>query len=360
MKKLASIILLAFGINLSLFSQSKKNAEELRNDSLKQESVLDTIEYLKSNISLAATAADKRAILYFTATLQEQLGLYTDASKSYAQAAGIAGGEAKNMPKVTTEEIVIAAVRSSLSAGDWENAESFLNSIRNSKTEKIAAYVNLYTIWCQLCKASSVNDTGDSIAMLKAYSVMQSMKSVRPQVLLTLWYLTEDSSFASELKKNYPSSPEASIVKGNTQIMSVPFWYFVPRGGKAMSKFSLESEVEVPVPKDSAYVPPKKIDSDIPAESAPIFQGNTDPSKDKSIPIRKKASGKKQQLGLFKSKENADDLVNKVRAKGFDAYIYTEIRSSGTTYYIVVVNENSSLTMGKKLKDAGFDCYTVE
>ena len=82
MKKLASIILLAFGINLSLFSQSKKNAEELRNDSLKQESVLDTIEYLKSNISLATTAADKRAILYFTATLQEQLGLYTDASKS--------------------------------------------------------------------------------------------------------------------------------------------------------------------------------------------------------------------------------------------------------------------------------------
>ncbi|MBQ0038873.1 MAG: SPOR domain-containing protein, partial [Treponema sp.] len=58
--------------------------------------------------------------------------------------------------------------------------------------------------------------------------------------------------------------------------------------------------------------------------------------------------------------ENADELVNKVRAKNFDAYVYSEKRASGTTYYIVVVDENSSLTMGKKLKAAGFDCYTIE
>ncbi|MCQ2241581.1 SPOR domain-containing protein [Treponema sp.] len=358
MKRIIVTSILCFTAIL-VFAQSKKTAEDIRKKALEQETVLDSIDYLKANTDYSATAADKRAVLYFTATLQEQLGLYTDASLSYAKAAGIAGGQAKNMPKVSTEEIVISAVRASLSSGDWETAESYLANIRSSKTEKIVAYTNLYTIWCQLCKASSVNETGDSIAMLRAYSTMQSMKSVKPQVLLTLWYLTDDKNCAQTLKSEYPTSPETAIVNGTGQIMSVPFWYFVPRGessGAAIPQTESTSKVE---PEKKEYVPPKKIDSDIPAESAPIFQGNSNPSKQEAIPLRNKTAGKKQQLGLFKSKANADELIIKVRAKNFDAYAYSETRASGTTYYIVVVDENSSLTMGKKLKDAGFDCYTI-
>ena len=234
MKKIIAAAILLLSSSL-LFSQAKKSAEEIKKKALAQETVLDTIDYLKNNTENSATASDKRAILYFTATLQEQLGLYTDASLSYAKAAGTGGGQAKNMPKVSTEEIVIAAVRSSLSSGDWEKAESYLASVRSSKTEKIAALVNLYTIWCQLCKVSSVKETGDSIAMLRAYSNMQSMKTVRPQVLLTLWYLTDDKNCADILKSQYPDSPETSIVKGSSQIMCVPFWYFVPRNAAANS-----------------------------------------------------------------------------------------------------------------------------
>ncbi|WP_407400216.1 SPOR domain-containing protein [Treponema sp.] len=361
MKRIISATVLALSMTL-VFPQAKRSAEDIKKKALQQETVLDTIDYLKANTENSATASDRRAILYFTATLQEQLGLYTDASLSYAKAAGTSGGQATNMPKVTTEEMVVAAIRSSLSSGDWETAESYLSNIRSSKTEKIIAYANLYTIWCQLCKASTVNETSDSIAMLRAYSTMQSMKTVRPQVLLTLWYLTDDSNCAAALKSDYPNSPETSIVTGTTQIMSVPFWYFVPRGGSAtaavpMVENSTPAKAE---PAKKEYIQPKKIDSDIPAESAPIFQGNSNPSKQEAIPLRTKTSGKKQQLGLFKSKANADDLINKVRAKNFDAYAYSETRASGTTYYIVVVDENPSLTMGKKLKDAGFDCYTIK
>ncbi|MDO4505979.1 MAG: hypothetical protein Q4B64_03410, partial [Spirochaetales bacterium] len=226
MKRIIAATAILLSVSLA-FSQAKRSAEEIRKKALEQETVLDTIDYLKTNADSSATAADKRAILYFTATLQEQLGLYTDASQYYAKAAGMAGGQAKNMPKVSTEEIVISAVRASLSSGDWETAESYLSKVRSSKTETILAYTNLYTIWCQLCKASSVNETGDSIAMLRAYSSMQSMKTVRPQVLLTLWYLTDDKNCAATLKSEYPNSPETSIVNGTSQIMSVPFWYFV-------------------------------------------------------------------------------------------------------------------------------------
>lgn len=355
MKKTAAAIIVLAATALS-FSQAKRTAQEIKKKALEQETVLDTIDYLKSNTESASTSADKRAILYFTATLQEQLGLYTDASTWYAKAAGTPGGEATNMPKVTTEEIVIAAVRSSLSASDWETAESYLANIRSSKNEKTIAFANLYTIWCQLCKASSVNETGDSIAMLRAYSSMQSMKTVRPQVLLTLWYLTNDKNCGETLKREYPASPEASIVKGTSQIMSVPFWYFVPRGESPVAS-------EIPNTGDSNvrsdFVPPKKIYSEENPGSAPIFKGNSTPAKEENIPLRAKTGGKKQQLGLFKSKANADELIVKARAKNFDAYAYSETRASGTTYYIVVVDENSSLTMGKKLKDAGFDCYTI-
>jgi hypothetical protein len=52
-------------------------------------------------------------------------------------------------------------------------------------------------------------------------------------------------------------------------------------------------------------------------------------------------------------------LVDRVAAKGFKAQITTEIRPSGTKYYLVVVNENSKGTVGEELRTAGFDCYPL-
>lgn len=313
----------------SVLAQNKKSAEIIQKEAMQLETVQDSIGYLKDSLSLAETAADRRSLLHFTGTLQEQLGLYTDASSSYAQAAGIAAPDAANMPKISSEQLALSAVRASLCAGDWETANSYLNSaVRSSKSETVLATANLYSVWSSLCKASSVQETEDSVALLKAYSSMQSMKSVKPQVLLTLWYLTGEQQHASALKKEFSSSPEASIVDGTVSIMRVPFWYFVPRHGAQLSEIS--------------------------------SGGNSAAQKEAEIPLSAKRSGKKQQLGLFKKKENADELVQKVRAKGFSAYCYQETRPSGTTYFIVAVDENSSLSMGKKLKEAGFDCYTIE
>ena len=44
----------------------------------------------------------------------------------------------------------------------------------------------------------------------------------------------------------------------------------------------------------------------------------------------------KWQLGLFRTESNAKLLADEVKAKGFDAFITTEKRASGTTYYIVL------------------------
>ena len=116
--------------------------------------------------------------------------------------------------------------------------------------------------------------------------------------------------------------------------MRVPFWYFVPKENSASSS-------------QNRYVE----NSEVPAKESSVQS---------EIPLSQKHPGKKQQLGLFKKKENADDCIRKAKQKGFDAYCYTETRSSGTTYFIVAVDENSSMTMGQKLKNAGIDCYTIE
>ena len=101
------------------------------------------------------------------------------------------------MPKVTTEQIVIDAVRCSLNCGDYSTAESYLNSsVRSSKNPEILAHVNLYSVWSDLCRAKNVAETSGSVATLKVYAESESMKSVRPAVLLTLWYITGQGQYS--------------------------------------------------------------------------------------------------------------------------------------------------------------------
>lgn len=328
MKRIPALILAILTLSQAVFPQAKKSAETLKNESLKQDSIQDAITYLKNNTSSAETPSDTRSIIYYTGTLQELLGLYSEASASYVRAAAIKAQDAKNMPKVSSEQIVIDAIRASLSSGDWENAQNYLNSaVKFSKDEKILAHVNLYSVWCTLCKAQTIADTKDSIELLKAYKSMSSMKPVRPQVLVTLWHLTGNDSYAQELKRDFPTSPETAIVQGKAEIMSVPFWYFVPRGENK-----------------SVQAPAKASEN--------TTTTNT---------TAKKPAERKLQLGLFKNQKNASDLMDKLKSKGFASYTITKKgEETGTTYYIVIVDDTSSGTTEKQLKSAGFDCYPIK
>lgn len=338
MKKVFKISVLGiftFCCSLSLFAQVM-TAESLKNEALKKDDVLEAIEYVSGKIESLESAAEKRSAWYFLASLQDQASLYSKASVSYCKAAGIAAGDAKNMPKVSSEELVLCAVRSALNAGEHENAESYLNSaVRSSKDPVVLAKVNLYSVWVSLCRAKDIEATKDSVTLLKAYVSMESMAPVLPSVLLTLWYLTDEKEWSDMLNAKYPKSPECGIVNGSVQIMTTPFWFFVPR-------------------KDHAFG--ESVPSVAVSSGASLVNGKNDAASSKSVVD---AKIKCQQLGLFKEKANADDLIKRAKAAGFEAYSYTEKRSSGTTYYIVVVDENAEQNMGLKLRDKGFECYPV-
>ncbi|MBQ7158096.1 MAG: SPOR domain-containing protein [Treponema sp.] len=353
MKKLV-FFLISTMIFSALTAQTAINTAQLvAKEAAKKDTLNDAVAYLKKQVPSLTVAAEKRAGYAFLGGVQEQMGLYADAQKSYVTAAGIAAGDAAGMPKKSNEQLVLDAVRCALSCGDSAAADSYLNSaVRGSKTESIQAYVKLYEQWSALCKVQTESGLSEPVAMLKTYAELPSMKMVAPAVLLTLWHVSGEQGYADKLKKNYPNSPETAVVKGAIQQLPHPFWYFVPRIGSAIPEVEQEPVTYQQSPDEK---PETKTASSTPATQSAPSKSKTE----KSAEPEKQEKPLYQQLGLFRDEGNAKSLVEQLKKKGFAARITSEKRPSGTTYYIVVVDENKDGTMGNELRNAGFECYGV-
>ena len=336
MKKIFICLALIISCTFSICAEPL-TAKSVTQASEDMDTVEESIAYLQEQVTKITNPADQRSVYIFLASLQELLSFFNDAQLSYAKAASITAGTASGMPARSNEQIVLDAVRCALSSGDYKTADQYLNSsVRNSKNPEIQAYINLYSEWSELCKASSVQDTEEAIVMLDAYSNMRSMEIVRPAILLTLWYITGDAKYEKQIKTDYPDSIEMSVIKGEVQLLPTPFWFFVPRNANvAVGDASMAIKDVKPSPKAET---PKKEEK----------------KSDESDKVNR------WQLGLFKTESNAKGLADEVRRKGFDAYITSEVRPSGTTYYLVIVNEDGSGKVSDKLRNAGYDCYLLD
>lgn len=328
MMKRGICFLLGFFYFSMIFAQTAGTAKGALTAATNMNSLEEAVSYLKKTSAAMKSESEKRAVLTILAGVEEQLGNYDDAQKNYAAAAGMKGSaqNAAGVPAKTSEQLVLDAIRCALNAGDYQSAQSYLNSsVRNSKDENVLAYIKLYEQWAALCKAGISGDVSEPAAILKAYSTLDSMKSVRPSILLTLWHLTGENEYSDKLKKDFPKSMEAAVVKGEVQILPSPFWYFVPKSGSDLPDVDIEN-------------------------AADSLSSSSSSSNEKVV---------KEQLGLFRDKVNAQRLFDQVKAKGFNPEIDTETRPSGTTYYIIVVRENKEGTIGKQLRTVGFECYPV-
>lgn len=366
MKKFV-ITTLILNLSVCIFSQ-QTTAKQISDSAVSKGSPHEAVKYLEEQVSNVSDPTEKRALYAFLGSVQESLALYTDAQNSYATAAGIAGGNAQGMPKKSSEQLVIDAIRCALSAGEYENAENYLNTaVRSSKSPEIQAKIKLYEQWASLCRAENASDLIEPAAMLKAYLELPSLESIQPSILLTLWYVTGEQDYAERLKKQYPSSAETGIVTGKVQIYPAPFWYFTPRkhiaaiqsvpevqdAPAASVKESGPAKISEQTAKVSAATAKESALSALPAPSAE--QTRSTASK---VPASIEKA-KKQQLGLFREKANAQNFVNKLKEKNFNGYIQEETRASGTVYYIVVVDENEAGTKADELRSAGFECYPL-
>lgn len=359
MKKIfKAFVLLQLFFSFSIFAQN--NAVLPVSKALDYETAEESISYLNKQIEKTEASSDKRILFVFKASIEEQASMYVDASKSYAKAAGLkitqeeinsfklpknAKPEEKivyNILKKTSSILVLDAVRTALNAGEAATAKSYLNSsIRNSKDEKIQAKIKLYEVWASLCGEVKEDEFNSIVYLLKAYSGMPEMKSVRASVLFTLWYINDDADASKILRNEYPKSAETQIVTGQSQLMPTPFWFFVERKGSALTHAA-----------DNKAPDANQKTSNI--EVAKVKSEEQKSSADKSD-----EKIKRQQVGLFGKKENAESLVERLKEKGFKANIEEEKRPSGNIYFIVTVDENTEGNMGLKLKTAGFDCYPI-
>lgn len=334
MKKRKISLCLFMFVSLGLFAAELK-AKDVVKEAEKKESIEESLSYVKNQIAKTTVLSEKRSLYIFLGNMQEQLAYYDDAKKSYASAAGIAAANAEGMQKKSNEQLVLDAVRCALSQGDYETAHAYLNSsIRNSKDNLIQAYTKLYTQWAALCSVESKEDLAEPVEILKAYSKVDSMKELRPAILLTLWYVTGENQYSKEITKSFPKSTEAAIVNGDAQLLPTPFWFFVPKLG----------EVEQGI--GSIVIQNAESEKKLASEPKKVIQSSSEIIK--------------LQLGLFRTENNAKLLVEELKSKGFDSYITTEKRSSGTTYYIVLIHENKERTLADKLRSSGYECYIVD
>lgn len=349
-----SVLVFASG----LYAQ-EKSARMIADEAMKKGSPEAAIKFIKEQAESVQAPQEKRALLSFLGSLQETRSLYSEACKSYAQAAGIAGGSVEGMPKKTNEQLVLDAVRCALSGGDGDTAGSYLNSsVRNSKNEEIQAKIKLYEQWAVLCNVKDSAHLAEPVAILKAYLSFDSMKSVKASILFTLWYLTGESQFSSLLNKEFPDSMENGIVNGKVMILPAPFWYFTPRTETVSeATSSMAEKVIQPVESEKSEkteIPEEKKET----EAAKTEVKNEKSEKTESVPAAdEKTSSVKLQLGLFRDKANAETFVKSIKDKGFEPFIKEEKRASGNIYYAVLVDQGNDTDLPVKLKMAGFESY---
>ena len=351
MKKTGLVLLIFLN---AAFLFAGPTAKSVTDQAAKEANVDDAIIYLKNQVEKIAEPAEKRSVYIFMASLQEQMSFYSDAQLSYARAASIAAMDAEGMPKKSNEQLVLDAVRCALSAGDSDTADTYLNSaVRNSKNAKIRAYIKLYTQWSKLCRAETSEDLQEPVLILQSYLKAENMLYVQPAVLLTLWYLTGENSYGLEIQGKYPRSMEAAVVNGDAQLLPTPFWFFVPKKGEAEQGTGSYAAVELPKDEENAD-----------ANGAISLPGTGITGEKESAAAADKSSGaektlSKLQLGLFRTQSNADSLSKEVNKKGFNSYVTAETRASGTTYYLVLINDSEG-NLADRLRNSGYECYVVE
>lgn len=348
---------------------------------LPEDSVTAKMDELKKTAQTASTAEQKVTAYSQLASLQEQLGFYTDAKNSWSLAANYSAAVKVSQGNASSaaEAPLLGAVRCALSTGDTASADYIMSTaFLQEVSAETQAYVKLYAVWSWLCKVETIEELAQPVSVLQNALLQSSMQTVKPVLLLTLWYLTGDQTYAAQIHDSFAGSPEDAVANGGAVIMPAPFWYFVPaaRPEQAASReaTSVYSGSTASSSAAGSTTTASSTTGSANAAKTTAESGSTAVATDSRSAGTATASGTTgttgaasgdsskvvyQQLGFFRDKANAQSLVDRVAKSGFKAEIREEKRASGTMYYAVVVPENADETIGQQLKNAGYECYPV-
>lgn len=317
-------------LNFNAFSQSDKNI-----------TLEEKINELVLEIDKTEESAKKIKLYEQLAVCQEFAGLYQEASKSYIACSKIVSNQTEK------DSFVLKASRCFLSCGDAEKTDALLTSIASTaRVGENAPLLKLYAAWSWLAKCSTFEETHEPTVILNSYLKMDSMKSVKKEILFTLWYITLEEKYITTLQNEFPNSLECAMAQGKVDLSPLPFWYFSPR-----REVSIKSETKIEPTTEKIE---EKIDEKLSLPETKI-ETKDEPKKEEKLNQEKIYT---YQLGFFSSKENAQRLVDRVAEKNIQAQIKEEVRPSGNTYFAVIVKSTDS-EIGTIIKNSGFECYPV-
>jgi len=280
--------------------------------------------------------ADKKRILAVLADYEERLGLSDAASRHY-NAAAFADSTARD------DSLLLDSARCALISNDVAQADGLVRAVLlTSFDDRQLLRARVYAAWIQL----SSGDVAGALPLLRGYSQNAVFSEYTPSILFTLWWVDTDQDARSRLLSQYASSPEAAIVRGEMALSPIPFWYLMPKKEGLVADFARDGNKALDLASANTA-----------STSAPV--------KPELIPSTGTASAVAsagqvwQQVGFFKNREYADELVGQLKNKGFNPVVRNETRPSGTVYFVVIVAENQERTVGARLKDAGFESFLL-
>lgn len=291
--------------------------------------------FFDRQIKESGTPEDKFVFSVKKAVFLETRGEYKKASEVFYDAA-FAGSTRNDL-------CLVFAAKNILQEGDFKTAREYLNPVLlTSRDQEILAYGRFVSALAILNENQE-----EGIKLLKTYSKSQEMKDFEPAILFLLWYTDDDKESAARLAENYPQSPEAQILKGDSEIMASSFWYFMPRKTVAALKApgNPDKTAEKDFFKDKSETAGSKND----IEETVSSQGMDSGSGSKKVVFR--------QTGFFKNRDYAEALEKELIEKGFDAKIRETRRQSGNIYYAVIIPENpdDQQQIENKLKNLGYE-----
>jgi hypothetical protein len=302
----------------------------------------------------ALPQAERYPFLVKSGALSLLLGLFSDAASRYAEASSLAKGG-------KDARLLLRSARCSLAAGDIERASAVSADILIGSPEPaVADQARLVSAWALVAqgRTADARDVAASVAAPatggSSHDTRQDNRDARCEARFILWLIADDSAgkavLASSLAADFPGSPEALIATGAAAAPPLPHWYLGGLGadissGAARSEASGDSKLA------------KRVGEDEPSagkSSAPVEK-----------PKGKGLSHARLQLGYFSVEENAEALKDELSSKGFAAAIEERPRPDKTggeaKRWIVTVESGADLAKTiQKLKDSGYEAYTIE
>lgn len=265
-----------------------------------------------TGISTLSTDAEKLQALKLLSTYEEANYLYAYAAEHYSKAAILE----KDVDE--KKAFQLKAARSYIMAGDSQLGSYILNNIiLEAKTKGLKQKAEIYLLFSDL---SNPEKKTISVKKIKQFLADPDFYEYKATLNFALYWLTGDENIKNTLLKNFPKSIETAIIKNEATISPVAFWYLMPRNETKTTK----------KPKTT--------------------NAKTSTSEDNSKPFA-------YQLGFFKNKSYAENLVKELKLIGFAAYVKVE---SKTSSYSVLVDETSETTsISESLRNAGYECYPV-